>query len=432
MKNKLAIKLSVIVMLSVVLLVPLHMIEGAISARQQRQAEVKANIAQTAAGEQKLVGPFIAVMYKERVEKREKENGKENISYETVTKHLFLPPRHLNVKGGVTVETLYRGLYPARVFHANLALACDFRLAQHLGLAPERHILEARAFLILDISDLRGVENDPTVAFGGAQRPFTTGTNDLLKRQGMQADLGDVDLARETAYDFSFPLQLSGTERLSIAPAGDETTVSLNSDWPHPSFQGSFLPRSRKVSADGFEAEWHTSHLARSFESVLQSDIGMDVRFMDPVNIYLQSERAVKYGLLFVTLTFGAFFLTEILRKLALHFVHYLLVGLALAVFFLLVIALSEHLSFALAYLVSSVACVGLIGAYLAGVLDSRAGGSAFAAGLAGLYGVLYVVLLSEDNALLMGSVVIFIALGTVMLTTRRLNWHSLAESLAG
>jgi len=408
------------------------MIEGAISARQQRQAEVKANVAQTAAGEQRLVGPFIAVIYKERIEKRDKKNGKEIIFYETVTNSLVLPPRSLNVTGTARVETLYRGLYPARIFHANLTLTGDSTLPPHLGLAPERHILEARAFLILGISDLRGVENDPIVTSAGAQRPFATGTRDLLKGQGLHSDLGEVEIARANEYDFSFPLQLSGTERLSIAPAGDETTVALNSDWPHPSFQGSFLPRSRKVSADGFEAEWHTSHLARSFESVLQSDIGMDVRFMDPVNVYLQSERAVKYGLLFVALTFGTFFLTEILRKLALHFVHYLLVGLALAVFFLLVIALSEHLSFALAYLVSSVACVGLIGAYLAGVLDSRAGGSAFAAGLAGLYGVLYVVLLSEDNALLMGSVVIFIALGTVMLTTRRLNWHSLAESLAG
>ena len=157
----------------------------------------------------------------------------------------------------------------------------------------------------------------------------------------------------------------------------------------------------------------------------------MSIDFIDPVNVYLQAERAVKYGVLFIALTFAGFFLTEILRRTPIHPMQYLLVGLALAIFFLLLISFSEHLSFALAYALAASACIGLISYYLAGALGGWRQGAAFGGGLVGLYGVLYGVLLSEDNALLMGSVLLFAALGTVMLTTRRLNWYSLGRQLS-
>jgi inner membrane protein len=157
----------------------------------------------------------------------------------------------------------------------------------------------------------------------------------------------------------------------------------------------------------------------------------LDVAFIDPVNVYLMAERAVKYGILFVALTFAAFFLTEILMRRSIHPLQYLLVGLALAVFFLLLIALSEHIRFTLAYATSGAACVALIWTYLAGALGSRSAGAAFAGGIGLLYAVLYGVLQSEDNALLMGSLLLFAALAAVMLATRHLDWYRIGAPAA-
>ncbi|MER2541150.1 MAG: inner membrane CreD family protein, partial [Azonexus sp.] len=172
--------------------------------------------------------------------------------------------------------------------------------------------------------------------------------------------------------------------------------------------------------------------LARNFDAALKANSGeaLSIDFIDPVNVYLQAERAVKYGVLFIALTFAGFFLTEILRRTPIHPMQYLLVGLALAIFFLLLIAFSEHLAFAAAYGIAATACIGLIAWYLAGALGGWRQGFAFGSGLTGLYGVLYGVLLSEDNALLMGSLLLFLALGAVMLATRRLNWYGLGNRL--
>jgi len=198
------------------------------------------------------------------------------------------------------------------------------------------------------------------------------------------------------------------------------------------------------VGDDGFTARWEISHLARSFPNTLAAAKGgpsaevLDIQFIDPVNIYLQSERAVKYGILFIALTFAGFFLTfagfflsEVLRCSSIHPLQYLLVGLALAVFFLLLIALSEHLPFVAAYAIAASACIALIGSYLTGALGGHRQGFAFAAALAGLYGVLYGVLLSEDNSLLMGSVLLFLALAAIMLATRRIDWYQISSVVA-
>ena len=207
---------------------------------------------------------------------------------------------------------------------------------------------------------------------------------------------------------------------------------------PHPSFQGRFLPQNRTVTEEGFEASWQVSHLARDFERSVRAgnpdgpSETLGISLIDPVNVYLKSERAVKYGSLFVILTFAGLFLTEILRRLPVHPMQYLLVGLALAIFFLLLVALSEHIDFVWAYVISSLACITLISTYLAGALGGRMRGIAFGGGIAALYGVLYGVLLSEDNALLMGRLLLFVALGTTMVTTRRLNWYQVSPIADG
>lgn len=438
MQKKLLHKLLAIGILSILLLIPLSMIESQIAARSARQADVTKNIAESAAGAQTIVGPVISVRYRERIERRIKEegSGRESISHDVVERTRVFPLQRLDIGGDLRVDSLNRGLYRARLYHLTAQISGNGVIPPKLGL-DKANLVDARATLVLGISDPRGVEDDPEVRVNGTVHRLVTGTAGGLGGQGAHVPLGEFDPIAGTSYEFAMPLNLTGLEQLSIAPTANATRVKLKSHWPHPSFQGRFLPQTRTVTKEGFEATWQVSHLARNFDRAIKAGEGagtgetLGVSLIEPVNVYLKSERAVKYGILFVALTFAAFFLTEILRQLPIHPMQYLLVGLALAIFFLLLVALSEHLDFMVAYAISSIACVALIGTYLAGALGSRLRGVAFGAGIAALYGVLYGVLASEDNALLMGTLLLFLALGTTMLTTRKLDWYRVTSLAA-
>jgi len=433
-ENKILSKLGVVAALCVVLLVPLWLIGAQINGRSLRQSEVLHEIADSAAISQTVVGPVCVIRYHELVEhfERDQATNRETTRQEVVEGTLVLPPQVLDISGEARVETRSRGIYHARLFHSALKISGNFQVPVGLGLDPGQKIMDAQAFLVMAVADPRGISNDPVVVINGAQSRFSTGTLGLNDRPGAKVALGAFDAAQGGHFDFSFPLNLMGTEHLAFAPVGVQTTVALKSDWPNPSFQGRFLPISRTVNASGFEARWQVSALARSFDQVLKtSPVGdgsetLGVSFLEPVNVYSMSQRAVTYGILFVVLTFAAFFLTEILRRLRIHPLQYLLVGLALAIFFLLLIALSEHVPFLIAYAVSAGACVGLIGIYLSGALGERRLGIQFGAGIALLYAILYGVLLSEDNALLMGTALLFAALGITMVTTRKINWYQI------
>lgn len=436
MQRRLFLKLGVIAALVLLLLLPLALIEGQIAGRSARQLEVARNIAESAAGAQTIVGPVLSIRFHESVEHhtRDEKTGRDVTQTEVVEQSLVLPPAHLDLRGDARIEARSRGLYSARLFHLALSGAGKFVVSPHLGLAADRKILDAEATLVLGVSDPRGIDNDLEVLVNGTARRFLAGNAAEVPGQGIQTVLGPINWSTGEQFDFSFPLALTGSERLAIAPAGEETNVELKADWPHPSFQGRFLPISHSIGPDGFEAIWHVSHLAHSFEHVMKGTGAqgdgetLDVSFIEPVNIYLKAERAVKYGILFIALTFAVFFLTEVLRRLSIHPLQYLLVGLALAIFFLLLIALSEPLPFALAYALSAFACVALIGTYLSAVVKSAALGAAIAGGIACLYALLYAVLLSEDNALLMGALLLFAALCATMMATRRVDWYEAVD----
>ena len=453
MDKKLLFKLAAIFFMSLLLLVPLGLIEGQIRERSQRQNEVQASIANSAAGEQLLVAPVIAVSYREQVDvamPREGNPEQTTVRTRIVERTLLVPPEKLEMLGETAVETRNRGIYQARLFRLGLGTSGRFLLKPLAELPSGGRIVSARARLLLGIADPRGVNNDPEVTINGKVHRFASASSkneppaaatgpdgtaaQAVPTNRLAIDLGPLDLQRESRFDFSFPLQLTGTTRLAIAPTGEANHIELKSAWPHPNFGGRFLPTARSVGKDGFTARWDISHLARNFEATQKPGSGevLSIDFVDPVNVYLQSERAVKYGVLFIVLTFAGFFLTEILRRAPIHPMQYLLVGLALAIFFLLLIALSEHLSFVLAYAASAAACIALIAFYLAGALGGMRQGLAFGAGLSGLYGVLYGVLLSEDNSLLMGSLLLFLALGATMLATRRVDWYRLSGQISG
>lgn len=430
-------KILMIGLLALILLIPLGMIESKIFERKTLQQSVQEDIARSASRPQTLSGPYLVIRYKlreQKVEKDEKGHVKTSI-VESLPLETVLAPHTLKITGDADVESRSRGIYKAQLYNLHSKISGNFTLPRAYGLnAKIENIIPEAAYFVMRVSDSRGIRNAPLLTLNGTAHEFSPGGVASLEGNGMHVPLPVPDINRTHTFNFSFPLELQGTSTLAVQPSGNTTEVALKSSWPHPSFGGSFLPRSRTVDAQGFNAQWLVSSLAKnSFvpASNIQQAEGeaFTVAFIDPVNIYLMSERAVKYGLMFVVLVFTAFFMFEVLRGLRMHPMQYLLVGLAMAMFFLLIISLSEHMPFLAAYIASGSACVLLIGFYLSGVLHSARPALAFSGGIALLYAVLFGVLQSEDNALLMGSLILFAALAAVMTLTRRMDWYHLSDT---
>lgn len=436
MQRTLYIKLAGVLVIGLLLLLPLLMIEGQIRERSARQIQVTADVAAASAGEQWVAGPVLVIPYREcqmvREQNDETKRWEEKCAYRD--RRAVLIPEGVQTTGEVAVETRHRGIYRAAVFGMKAKTVGQFVVPANLGItAPPERIQRGAAYVAVGIRDVRGLRANPVLRVNGRDVRFVQGTREAMAAPGIHAVIGELTAGATQTIGFEYELDLAGTASLNIAPIGDTAQVSLSSNWPHPSFGGRFLPRSHRIDETGFQASWQVSSLAtnanRLGDEAAKNPEAVDsfqIRFVEPVNIYLLAERAVKYGLLFVALTFASFFVFELLKRLPIHPFQYGLVGLALAMFFLLLISLSEHLSFALAYLVSATACIGLIGFYLATVLRSLRRGAMFGALLAVVYAALYGVLNSEDAALLMGSLLLFGALAAVMVLTRRVDWYTL------
>ena len=435
-------KTLMIGLLALILLIPLGMIESKISERKTLQQSVQEDIARSAARPQTLSGPYLVIRYKLREQKVEKdEKGRvktsivESLPFETV-----IAPHMLKITGNADVESRSRGIYKAQLYNLHSNISGSFTLPRAYGLSDKiENIIPEAAYFVIRVSDSRGIRNAPLLALNDITYEFSPGVAAAggiapVAGNGMHVSLSTPDVTQPHTFNFSFPLDLQGTSTLAVQPSGNTTEVALKSSWPHPSFGGSFLPRSRSISDHGFSAQWLITSLAKNSvdqtsNNQLAEAEAFTIDFIDPVNIYSMSERAVKYGLMFVVLVFTVFFMFEVLRGLRVHPMQYLLVGLAMAMFFLLIISLSEHMPFLAAYIASGSACVLLIGFYLLGVLQSRRPALAFSSGIALLYAVLFGVLQSEDNALLMGSLILFAALAAVMTLTRRMDWYRLNDT---
>jgi len=438
MNKSLAIKLLVILGLTVLLLVPLAFISGLTNEREQHRDKVVKDIAASSANEQQVTGPLLVVPYVHTVRTwTEDAKTGQRVQREAEERGAFhFLPERLAVTGKLRTERRFRGIYEARLYTLQGELAGHFMVPENYGLPAARlaeYRLEAPT-LALGISDVRGIRNDVPLVVNGQPLRFEAGSGSAVLGTGLHAT---VPMAAR--HDFKLNLTLQGTSALHFTPVARETKVNLEADWPHPSFAGDFLPVERTVTDQGFAARWQASFFSTNIQQLLVAcaDAGacegfngrrFSVSFIDPVDHYAKMSRAVNYALLFVTLTFAAFFLFEVLRRLAIHPVQYALVGVALALFFLLLLSLSEHIGFTRAYLVSAAACVGLLGFYIRHILGGFARGAGFAAGLAALYGLLFLLLRMEDYALLVGSLLLFGTLSVVMVLTRHIDWFNVGQ----
>ncbi|WP_025108568.1 cell envelope integrity protein CreD [Pseudomonas sp. H1h] len=445
MNRSLTIKLGAIALLILLLLIPLLMIDGIIDDRQQLRDGVLEDIARSSSYSQQLSGPVMVVPYR-KVVRTWKTNEKNNQRYQELGEErgrLYFLPERFELDGQVQTELRNRGIYEARLFHADNRITGHFSLPAQLGIKEDFADYQFDApFLAVGISDIRGIENALKLELDGQRLDFVPGTQVGWLGEGVRVTLPILDTSKTTELGFGFDLRLQGTGTLQVLPVGKTSHVSLAANWPHPSFIGNFLPAKREISDQGFSADWQTSFFSTNLQEAMNRCVmGKDceafsgrsfgVSFIDPVDQYLKSDRAIKYALLFIVLTFAGFFLFEVLKSLAVHPVQYALVGVALAFFYLLLLSLSEHIGFALAYLLSASGCVLLIGFYVCHVLHSVRHGLSFSAGLAALYGLLYGLLSAEDYALLMGSLLLFGLLGVFMVLTRKLDWYGIGQKSA-
>jgi inner membrane protein len=441
--------------LVLLLLIPLMMIRGTIQDRQRYRAEAVERVSQSMAGPQQVVGPLRVVPWKESRQVTETDaSGKPVLRAQVVEGYVLQTPKTLQASGGLVPDTRRIGLYSVRTFEWKAHVEAGFDPLA-LAAVPGREYGEP--YLVLGLADVRGLVGTPDLKVDDRPLALESGTRAMAERLGgVHANLPHLAGAALPASRVSANFRLAGTQSLGIAPVADNNKITLGSSWPHPLFAGRFLPSKRTIGADGFSAEWEISALASAAQSQLEKGEGsltriartassqyesdgesvatgidsIQVSLVDPVDIYTQADRASKYGILFVILTFVGFGLFELIKRLPIHPLQYLLVGLALAIFFLLLLSLSEHIEFWQSYLVSAVACVGLQFVYLSGVLKSWTRAAGFAAMLTALYGVLYNLLISEDNALLMGSLLLFGILAAIMWITRKVDWYELGSSL--
>ena len=410
--------------------------------RQYRQTDVKHTIAESSAGEQTIVGPVLVVPYIEDYLETITENNFKKTEAKSEQRYAFILPETMDVNGGFTNEYKQLGIYKALMYQLSGSVKGAFKIPTNFNIHAVHSngsIRVASAFISLGISDPRGITTKPAFSWNNVQLPFSQGSRVKALGNGIHVVLGNINAITEQTIPFEFKLNLRGMDNFSLAPIAENNTIALNSNWQSPHFSGSFLPEaaSQSISASGFLGKWAVSSLSSKNQAALTNNLLgaerqelelLSVGFVEPINVYSQSDRATKYGLLFIGLTFAGFFIFEILKCLRIHPAQYTLVGLAMTLFYLLLISLAERIGFAYAYLSASVACVSLLSYYLSYVLKSKAIGLIFASMLTALYGALYGILASEDNALLMGSLLVFGLLALVMFVTRKVDWYQISN----
>jgi inner membrane protein len=443
MQKKLLVKALIVGLLMLLLGIPLAMIQSTISERIAYRDQAARSIAADSVGEQQIYGPVLVMPYDEvyTVEEKDKDGKPETKRYRKHSRHLVFP-NQLEVQSNLGTERRHRGIHQVLMFNGAHKISGDFVLPAMSELPHTEagsQITPDRPFISMAVADVRGVRDIPRLVWGTRSIEFEQGSGLHSSRQGLHATLAMED-ATPGAMTFSFNLNLAGMDSQSFVPLARNNRFVMSSPWPHPQFTGRFLPEQYNLGDQGFQAVWRISSLASEAQAQLRQREAsaaqgntnlapmdtIQASFIEPVNVYSMADRATKYGLLFVALTFAAFFLFEVMKRLPIHPVQYLLVGLALALFFLLLVSLSEHYDFIASYLAASGACILLIGYYLAHVLHDWKRGVGFGAALCGLYGILFGLLNSENNALMLGAILLFAVLAAIMVATRKVDWYNL------
>ena len=424
-KNSATIKIFSIGILIIILLIPTSMISSMMRERESRRDSVVQEINQKWGNSQIVSGPFFTVPYKSFY-KDEKDKIKFNIQY------LHILPEQLNILGKIDPQIRYRSIYEAVLYNAQIQVNGNFTIpVLSQSNVDIENILWEKAIFSIGIADMRGIQDNVNIIFNEKSYKANPGlkTTDIAS-SGVHCYIPLV-LNKDT-NSFSFQLNINGSEEIQFVPLGETTSLNLKSSWPSPSFNGAYLPTNREMSDKGFSADWNILHLNRNFpqfwigNQYKVSDTSFGLKLLITADIYQKSIRISKYAIMFIVFTFSAFFFSEIINKKRVHPIQYILIGLAVILFYVLLLSISEHLNFDIAYIISAFAITTTITAYSKGIIKNNHFTLTVCGILIILYAYLYIVLQLEEFALIMGSIGLFIVLTTVMYITRKIDWYSL------
>ena len=422
------------------LFVPILLIQELIENRVSYRDEAVASVVQSFADAQSIAGPAIVVPYVVSWQEQEelRHGGFKTVEHSKKRLLVFFPTE-LNIHSEMPTATRNRGIFNVETYRLDASLSgrFDFVMSKIPLNTGESLVHFSKPELVLKVRDLRGLVGRPELNLNGKTLSWEKNTEaSSLFPAALFSPLPALEPGQSLKAEFKINLSLNGTHSISIVPIADDNHVYMKSPWPHPDFRGGFLPTTREVTNNGFHATWKVSSLSSNAQSTFESnnrwewEEGLVVKLMNPVDPYTLATRATKYGFLFIALSFAAFFFIEMLKKLRVHPIQYLLVGLSMALFFLLLMSLSEHMPFGISYAIAAGASLGLLGFYLCFVLKSVRMGLGVSILLGILFSCLYGLLLSEDHSMLLGSALLFICLAAAMVLSRKLDWYALNKPL--
>lgn len=469
MINSMAFKLFVVLILVLFLLIPMSWVSDLISERKHREQRVSEEIASKWGRQQVLSGPVVAIPFDYKVEKTKFDSKNNEVkTIETEREWIFVLPEQLDAKGEVSPEYLKRGIYKAVVYNTKLRFDGKFgKIDLDKIDLKGGEVKWGEAKAVLGISDFKGLLSFPKMAWGDLQLELDNSDKSFSIFEGnLIADL-NLESIEDTEQTFHVDMQLRGSKSLNFLPLANQTNISISGNWSNPSFNGAFLPEERDIQSNSFTANWSVPSFSRklaqqwqgSNQDRLYSFIGVNlidegryygspetvsasgqdggfgnsndsdvvqIHFLPEVNEYQKITRVTKYGVLVILLTFASLILVEVIKKQRIHFIQYILIGVAMVLFYSLLLAMSEHLGFNLAYLIAALATMLLIASFIYMLTKKRGIAVVFGGILALFYGFIYFVMQLQDYSLIVGSIGVFVILAILMRFSAKINWYSL------
>ncbi len=430
-------KIALIGLLALFLLIPLGMLDSLLDERLTRRDQAIQEITSAWGEEQTVIGPILIVPYEyiSKVWKNEEVSGKA-VQKEVLQKNIenaYFLPSQVSIQGAIKTQKLYKGIYDTAVYRGEIILegsfdSIDLNFIKKDSVKP----LWEEAVLTVAASDLRGTTGQLKLMLSGQEYDFYPSSKLPGYSSGVHALIKDGQRLKVKS-DFRVSLDLNGSKSIYFLPIGKETTARLNSPWPDPGFRGAFLPQQRMISKDGFDATWNVSFYGRSFSQSwatsaetpkgnIISESLFGVEFVNLIDSYRNVERSIKYGILFILLIFTGFWVFEHLTQIRIHPLQYVMVGIGLCFFYLVLLSMSEFLRFGYSYLIAATVTILMMGAYCSAILKSTQRGAKIGLLMGSVYTLLYFTLQLQDYSLLLGTAGLLIALSIMMFYTRKLN----------
>ncbi|QQX75511.1 MULTISPECIES: cell envelope integrity protein CreD [Aequorivita] len=436
MRNSITARMLVVGFLLLVLLIPLEFVKSLINERAYRQEEVVREINQKWGNEVLLSGPIVKIPYKMISEEKifnEKSNAYYTKTKETIENAYFFPDE-LNITSNVNTKPLNRSIYESVVYSAAIGVKGNFPTIDFSDTdIPEENILWEKATVLLKTTNLKGIKTTPVVNLASEALSMTPQYSTEYLNTIQSKYIANAKEIFAAPLPFSFDLKINGSESLKFLPIGKETDATMKSNWHSPSFDGNFLPEdtNKEISQEGFTATWRILQINRQFEQSFfghlpdLSAFAFGTKLIIPVDEYQKSERTAKYGILVIGLTLLVFLLIQLVSRIYIHPFQYMMIGLALVMFYTLLISISEHSNFFKAYAVAAFSVIVLITIYSRAILKGFKFPLLICGSLVSLYGFIYVIIQLENYALLVGSIGLFLILAIIMFTSRRIDWNN-------